>query len=453
MNRRRRTLRWWDGVAVTLSLPAALFISLGPSVGALGAGAALSMWGAMAAVAVLHNTLYAEMGAMFADTSGGIALYANEAWRGRAPQLGALASYGYWFAWATLPAIWGLYAAQVAMRQFWPTADFSVNLHFVRLDAVRCAALVVVLLSWVLGMTRLRVTMTLVTLAGGLLMIPVVIFAICPLAAHAWSTASFTSRIGTGPVGVRMALAWCFVMAWSAYAVEAPASFIPEYRDTVRDTRRALRISALLMLAVFLFAPLGIGGLIGEQALGGDPRGFLAAGMQALFGGGGTTITLALIGAVLVLSVVGTADAARTLYQSACEGLTIRQFGVLNRDGLPVRAVTLQFTVNVALILFVGNPMAVIVAGNVGYLLAHLLAVSGFLLLRRDRPDARRPIRLGDHWRAIAAALTAFDALLLLAGITGSGITGYGGLAETAIAAAVLALSQVLFWWRGLQDR
>ncbi|HVB82101.1 MAG TPA: APC family permease [Candidatus Binataceae bacterium] len=453
MSRQSRTLRWWDGVGVTFSLPAALFISLGPSVGALGAWTALSLWGAMAAVAVLYNGLYVEMGAMFADKSGGIALYANEAWRTRAARIGPLATYAYWFSWATLPAILGLYAAQVAMRQFWPTSPYILNLRFVHVDASRCIALIVVLFSWVLGMTRLRLTMTVVTLAGALLMIPVAIFALCPLTAHAWSTASFSWRIGTGLVGTRTALAWCFVMAWSAYAVEAPASFIPEYRETVRDTQRALRVSALLLLVVFLFAPLGIGGLIGERALAGDSSGFLPAATRALFGGGGTASTLDLIAAVLVRSVVGTAPAGRTLYQSACEGLTIRQFGVLSRDGLPVRAVTLQFAINVALILFVGTPLSVIVAGNVGYVLAHVLAVCGFLLLRRDRPNAHRPIRLSEHWRVVAAVLAVFDALLLIAGITGSAITGYGGLAEFAIAADVLAMSQVLYSWRRFQDR
>ena len=103
--------------------------------------------------------------------------------------------------------------------------------------------------------------------------------------------------------------------------------------------------------------------------------------------------------------------------------------------------------------LFVGNALAVIVAGNVGYVLAHLLAVTGFVVLRKDRPDAARPIRLGRGWVAIAISLALFDGLILVVGTTGASITGYGGLKEVGIAVAVLAISQVLFRLRRLQDR
>jgi amino acid transporter len=103
-------------------------------------------------------------------------------------------------------------------------------------------------------------------------------------------------------------------------------------------------------------------------------------------------------------------------------------------------------------VLFVGNALAVIVAGNVGYVLAHLLAVSGFVALRHDRPTAPRPIRLGDGWVAIAIGLAVFDATILVVGLTGASITGYGGLKEVLIAIGVLALSQALYYLRRWQD-
>lgn len=448
-----KTLRWWDGVAITLSLPAALFVSLSPSIGALGTWAAIALWGVIAIAAALHNWIYSEMGAMFADKSGGIALYANEAWRSRLPSLGPLATYAYWFAWATAPAIWGLAIAQMLTTQFWPTATFTLPLGFMSLDTPQCVALAVALISWALSMIQLRFTMVLITAAGVLLMVPVVIFGTCLLTGHGWSITSFTWRTGAGVPALRTVLAWLFVMGWSAYAVEAAASFIPEFRDTVADTRKALRVSALILVAVFLLTPLGLSGLVGEQRMAQDPNGFLQLGISLLFDGGATAITLVLIAGVLVLSVMGTADAGRALYQSSRDGLTVRQFGVLNGAGVPARAVTVQFAINVALVLFVGNPLAVIVAGNVGYILAHLLAVSGFVMLRRDRPLAERPIRLGPQWIKVAAVLAVFDALILIVGVTGAQITGYGGYKEIGIAVGMLAVSQILYWLRRAQDR
>ncbi|MGE8068165.1 APC family permease [Pseudomonas sp. NPDC089569] len=448
-----KTIRWWDGVAITLSLPAALFVGLGYSMGAIGAWAAVALWATIAAVAALHNWVYSEMGAMFSHKSGGIALYANEAWSKRFPALGPLATYAYWFAWATAPAIWGLAVSQILTEQFWPNATYVLDLGLIQLDLPKLIALGVALLSWALSMIELRFTMILITLAGVLLMIPVVIFGSGAFASHMWNTSTFTWRIPGGLEGLRTVMAWLFVMAWSAYAVEAAASFIPEYRDTVRDTRKALRVSALILLLVFTLTPLGLAGLLGEQTLANSPNGFLQAGALALLGGGAAAMTLVLIAGILVLSVMGTADAARALYQSSCDGLTVRQFGVLNRQGVPARAVTVQLAINVALVLFVGNALAVIVAGNVGYVLAHLLAVAGFVVLRKDQPDTPRPIRLPRRWIAIASALAVFDGSILIVGITSASITGYGGYKEVGIAIAVLAISQVMYRLRRMQDR
>ena len=446
-----KSIRWWDGVALTLSLPAALFVSLGYSIAAIGAWAAIALWALIAAVAALHNWLYSEMGAMFAEKSGGIALYANEAWRERAAGLGPLATYAYWFAWATAPAIWGLAVAQILAAQAFQGGRVLFAAGPIVLDASHAVALGVALVSWALSMVQLRFAMVLITTAGVLLMIPVAIFGV-PYWAAPVSVASFTWRLGSGLEGVRAALAWLFVMAWSAYAVEAAASFIPEFRDTVADTRKALRVSAIVLVVVFGATPIGLAALLGEPAIGSHPDGFLQAGTVALFGGGAIAMTVILIAGVLVLSVMGTADAGRALYQSACDGLTVRQFAHLNRAGIPARAVTVQLLINVALVLFVGNALAVIVAGNVGYVLAHLLAVSGFVALRHDRPSAPRPIRLDDRWVAIAVGLAAFDAAILVVGLTAASITGYGGLKEVLIAIGVLALSQALYYLRRWQD-
>jgi len=448
-----KSIRWWDGVAITLSLPAALFVGLGYSIGAIGAWAALALWALIAAVAVLHNWLYSEMGAMFADKSGGIALYANEAWSRRMPCLGPLATYAYWFAWATAPAIWGLAVAQILSEQFWPEVTAHYDLGPLQLGLPQAIALAVALFSWALSMVQLRFTMVILTVAGVLLMVLVLVFGTSFLTSPVWSTASFTWHTGDGVQGLRTALAWLFIMAWSAYAVEAAASFIPEFRDTVSDTRKALRIAALILLLVFTLAPLGLTGLLGEQLMAERPYGFLQAAAEVLLGGGATLVTLVLIAGILVLSVMGTADAGRALYQSALDGLTVRQFGELNRAGVPARAVTVQLFINVALVLLVGSPLAVIVAGNIGYILAHCLAVAGYVVLRLDRPEQARPIRLARGWVWVAMALAAFDGLILLVGVTSASITGYGGFKEVLIAVVVLAISQALYRLRRLQDR
>jgi len=48
-----QSIRWWDGVAITLSLPAALFVGLGWAMGAIGTFAAIALYALIAVLALL----------------------------------------------------------------------------------------------------------------------------------------------------------------------------------------------------------------------------------------------------------------------------------------------------------------------------------------------------------------------------------------------------------------
>ncbi|MGH2652152.1 MAG: APC family permease, partial [Actinomycetota bacterium] len=121
---------------------------------------------------------------------------------------------------------------------------------------------------------------------------------------------------------------------------------------------------------------------------------------------------------------------------------------------VPARAMTVNLVVNLGLTFFVGSILAIVAAGNLGYVLAHFFAVTGFVLLRRDRPHWPRPIRLPPAFVAVAAVLGGGLAFILVVGATGFELTGYGGAKELAIALGILGASIVLFLFRRLvQDR
>ena len=50
---------------------------------------------------------------------------------------------------------------------------------------------------------------------------------------------------------------------------------------------------------------------------------------------------------------------------------------------------TIDMVVNLALIFFVATPIAILVAGNLGYMAAHFFAVGAFVLLRKDGQTGR----------------------------------------------------------------
>ena len=97
---------------------------------------------------------------------------------------------------------------------------------------------------------------------------------------------------------------------------------------------------------------------------------------------------------------------------------------------------------------------------NIGYVFCHVLALTGFLLLRKDRPDWPRPIKVGSVIAALAWPLAAFNLILVLAGVTGP----EGGRRTSAstssrasplfLGAGVLVVSVLLFFYRrAVQDK
>ena len=96
-------------------------------------------------VAVFINTIYSELATMFPEKSGGLALYAHEAWRKYTTLVGPIATFGYWIGWSVVLSVIGLFIGSIdpgrlvlgrAGREL-PRGDgyFSV----VRADAVRAA--------------------------------------------------------------------------------------------------------------------------------------------------------------------------------------------------------------------------------------------------------------------------------------------------------------------------
>ena len=69
-------------------------------------------------------------------------------------------------------------------------------------------------------------------------------------------------------------------------------------------------------------------------------------------------------------------DGSRALYGIAKDGMTIRQFGRLNRFRVPALAMTVDAVLNILLISFFNNPIEIIAVSNIGYVFATCAALS-----------------------------------------------------------------------------
>ena len=288
-------------------------------------------------------------------------------------------------------------------------------------------------------------------------MIPLFVLIFIPFIRGDWHSSNLHWTIGGPWGGWRIAFVWLFLNAWSAYGIEVAASFAPEYHDTKRDTALALRSAAMFSMLVYIFLPMTIGGSIGVDALNkaGAEGQFYVPLFNHLVGSGLASVMLILVLASLVLSMnSSTADGGRALYGISRAGMTIRELGVLNRFHVPARAMTVDLIVNVGLVLFVSSNLAILYLSNIGYVFAHVAALSGFLLLRKDRPDWPRPIKVAPIWLPIAGLLVVANLVFLIVGAGSPKLNGYGTWGDFWIGIAVLAISIVLYVFRiVVQDR
>jgi len=392
---------------------------------------------------------------MFVDKVGGISMYAHQGWRRRSTLVGPVATYGYWFSWSSSLAIYGLQIGKLVQSEWFPDQTWTFSTGLAEIGLPHVIALGVLVAGWALNVLGMRPAMWIMYVTGVLVLIPIVVFAAAPLFSSAWSLSNLHWDLSaSGAPGWQTALAWMFVLAWSVYGIEAVASFVPEFRDTIRDSKIALRLAGIFVIAVYVIVPFGIGGMVDQADVAANPVTFYLGLFEKIFPGGDIVMTICLIAGLVLLMVMTTADGGRVLHGSAMEGLTIRQLGELNRFKVPGRAMSLDLIVNVILILFVGEALAVIVAGIVGYLLCHILSLTGFLNLRRDEPNAERPIKLGRQWLYIAAFLIVVDTAMLVVGALSASITGYGSIKELVIGVVVLSISVVLYAYRRIvQDK
>ena len=97
-----KAMSWFDGFVVALANPSFLLTALGGSVLSLGGWGAAIVWTFSVLIGALHNNIYAEVAAMFPKLSGGVAVYAHEAWKRYTSFVGPIAAVGYWLGWSVV---------------------------------------------------------------------------------------------------------------------------------------------------------------------------------------------------------------------------------------------------------------------------------------------------------------------------------------------------------------
>lgn len=445
-------IRWWDGFILALAVPGFLFPSLGLSVAALGALGAIIVWLGSIVIGALQNNIYAEMAAMMPNKSGGIGIYANEGLKRYTTYIGPLVVWGYWFGWSAVLSINGLLVGDFLQSELWPN-NHDPNL-------AKYIGTGMLLLLWCFNIFGLRPGVWLSYLLGVLTMVPMLIVMFVPFLNGSFHGANLQPLVLPGNIGwftwagISLMFYWFYIAGWSAYGLEVVATFAPEYANTIKDTPRALRSSAVFGVLVYGLVPLGLVGVLGQKGIQANAYTAFAPALKAILGSSlGTVIIIMVIASLILSANVATMDGSRALWQMSKDRMTVTWLSRLNKRGVPDVGMSLDLLVQVGLIWIVGNPtlgapLWILAASNLGYILCHVCALSAFMLLRRDQPNAVRPIRLGSAWVGVAGGLAVLNLAFIL---IGSWQYGWGPL---GIGVGLLVLAFVLYLYRVfVQDR
>jgi amino acid transporter len=444
----RRSLTWRGGFWLALVIPMSGLTLVGFEIGAIGAYGALAVWAGTSVIALLQNYIYAELAGMYPEKSGGISLYASEIWARYFSPLGGILGWGYWAGWSLTLAVVSLVIGDLVEAQWFPTTTGTIDVlgnHVGLATWIAAAIIVGVYLLNISGLrpvvnTNILIGAALAVLAGVCIIGPVVIGDLHAASLH------FTAGHGAWQVIVTL-LTWSFVASWTSYGTEIAATFTPEYRNPKVDVARALRSSALLMIVVVALSTTVFPAAVGAHTIAANPIGFFAVLVSRVLGHafGGVAIGVVCAAQIIALGSA-TSDSGRTLYGMAGDGITLRQLHKLNRRGQPARGMTVDLVFNLAVLFLVSNVAGIIFTSNLGYLLSVVFALGGFILLRFTARDALRRVRLGAVWVPIAAALVAFNVLMIVIGFTHPALVGYGGSTEQLISLSVVVVGLVSFF-------
>lgn len=410
-----KTIRWWDGFVLALSVPVFLFASLGASVAQLGSLAAIGVWLVSVIIGALQNNIYAELATMMPNKSGGIGIYANEAFKRYTRFMGPLAVWGYWFGWSTVLSINGLLVGNYLHDEIWPKSDPNL--------VPKIIGTIMLLGLWAFNVFGLRPGVWLSYVTGFLTMVPLLIIMIVPFINGSFHSSNLQPLGLPGHValfswtGISLILTWMYLACWTTYGFECVATFAPEFADTIKDTPRALRTSAVFSVLVYGLVPLGLIGVLGQKGVQANVYTAFVPALNTILGSGLGAVIVVMVVASLILSAnVATMDGSRSLWQMSKDHMTVTWLSHLNKRGVPDVGMSLDLVVQVVLMWVFGSPLAILAASNLGYVLCHVAALTGYILLRRDEPNAARPIRLGNVWVWIAGILAVANTVFILIG-------------------------------------
>ena len=327
-----------------------------------------------------------ELVLMWPNRVGGIAATCAEAFRPISPVLANLTGVCYWWGWVPTCGLTAILSATAIHAWYLPGVP------------VTPLAIAIVVLFTAVNLIGVRWVVRLATPIATASAALAFLSGIVPVLAGQvdWRQASDFHLVTPFPGifgAVTSTMAGLYLIGFAAPAFEQAACHVGETIDHVRNVPRAMFASAWMATLYFLVLPVIWLGVLGPRSLTGDLQDILGPTFAPFFGQGARAAAIWFMTFNMFHGTLAPlAGAARTLSQLAEDGLLPAVLARRNRYDVPW--VTTVGTAGMAILfLLTGDPVWVIAAANLCYLVGIGMPSVAVWLLRRHAPDMVRPYR------------------------------------------------------------
>jgi amino acid transporter len=435
-----KTTNWWGAFVIGLA-GTILVTGIAPTmVVSLGA-ASVPVIAVITFSGYLLCLFLAELSAMMPDRSGGSPAYAYPAYKDRWPRfaehVNGFTAWAYWLGWFPVAPL------NMILASFYIVDRFKLNgtsgftpIHTFIAWWTLAISVVGILLLFIPAVLGLRFGTVFATVLAFLSMIPLTFLAISwifhPSVVHFGQLVPFRHTNGSGFFAplyghgwLTLYIAFSFLLTWNVIAMEAAACYIGETRDPDRDAKIAMNLEGAYGMFIYIMIPVAFVIVIGNAALGSaalvDPKTIFVHFASAVFGtGAGSNLLNWLIALMLILALILSAlnaitGTARSLHQMSTDGQFPRFFQHVNKHGVPDRSMIFNVVCSL-IVVFFGGAVEIYTFSNVGYLASFIPVLVGYYLLRKHRPNVRRPFKLPEWMKYVALAIAGLYAIIYFYG-------------------------------------
>ncbi len=467
---------WWGAFVIGLA-GTILVTGIAPAVVPVLGAASVPLFVGITLTGVLLILLLAELSAMMPERTGGSPSYAYPAWKIRyprlAPHVNGFTAWAYWMGWFPVAPLNMILASfyLADLLGLNTTSGFTPITTFVAWSTF-AIAIGGILLLFIPSYLGIRFGTVFATVLALLAMIPLTFLAIVwvfnPGVAHWSQLAGFHQLDGTSffsPVAAVVGgspynwfIAYtgiAFLLSWNVIAFEAAACYIGECKNPERDGKITMILSGGYGLFIYAMIPIAFVVVLGAAALSDpalvDPKTmFIKFAGEALGGALGSAmnwiIAIMLIVALLLSALNAIMGSARGLHQMSVDGQFPRWFSHVNKHGVPDRSMLVNTGASLVVVCL-GGAVQIYSFSNVGYIASFVPVIIGYYLLRKYKPNVRRPFKLPEVFKYLALALAGLYVFFWIGG--GIIYSMIGNVVIYYILGWVTLLAYLpLYWWR-----